>query len=307
MKRVAVLGWFNHGNFGDELILAGVKQLFRDWQVYVVPDYAFPKLDYKAINNCDLFVLGGGELIHPHSLYSKTSMWYKHWIRNVTVPKMVLGCGVNADDATQVNRKVAEDLKEFSYIGLRDSASVKMLKTFPRLKSKVHLTHDLAFSAPVEDAEPEAKGNIAVVVPTDRATRRFDNGITETNLADHTRKWLTQQLSGYSASMFLPFGVEDNNDEATCKALAGCAVNSFVWRRYQVNLRDVAKLIRQAQVTVAYRLHGLILSFMLGVPYAFYPYHHKLTRTHETLKDYTVDEVRVQQRVRSKEALKLTL
>ena len=72
MKSVAILNWGGHGNFGDEIMLEGLRQLFQGWQIQVVSDNdksTYPKIDFDAVNKCDLFVLGGGELINADRLF----------------------------------------------------------------------------------------------------------------------------------------------------------------------------------------------------------------------------------------------
>ena len=65
--------------------------------------------------------------------------------------------------------------------------------------------------------------------------------------------------------------------------LESCA-NSHVIA-YPSNLEKVIKLIVEAKKIYPYRLHGMILSHILGAPYEYYPYHHKLKRVHETIKE----------------------
>jgi polysaccharide pyruvyl transferase WcaK-like protein len=163
--KVAVLGWYGHGNFGDELILEGLRILFRDWQIRVYSSDdtgAYPMIEFDAVNKCDLFVLGGGELIgskhlwmpapcrfKPHTklyrLYCHTPFSRRSWINRINIPKVILGCGVDAEKA-ELEANVIRDLEQFDYIGLRDNAAVSILRSFPQLESKTHLFYDLAFA-----------------------------------------------------------------------------------------------------------------------------------------------------------------
>ena len=63
----------------------------------------------------------------------------------IKIPKIILGCGVNAISPNELSPNVIQDLEQFSYIGLRDNTSLNILKAIPRLKGKVDLFHDLAF------------------------------------------------------------------------------------------------------------------------------------------------------------------
>ena len=172
MRKVAVLGWYGHGNFGDELILEGLRTLFRGWQVQVFSNdgwSAYPLIDFDRVNRCDLFVLGGGELINgrwlwmpapcmfkprtrAYRLYARTPFSRRSWINRVEPKKVILGCGVDAENPMQIGANVVRDLEQFDYIGLRDLAAVKILSGFPTLKPKVHLFHDLAFAVDLEQS-----------------------------------------------------------------------------------------------------------------------------------------------------------
>jgi polysaccharide pyruvyl transferase WcaK-like protein len=170
MRKLAVLGWYGHGNFGDELILEGLRELFTGWQVIVYANdfsSAYPFLDFDAVNKCDLFVLGGGELISPknlflpsaglfrfkpHSvlwrLYAHTRFAFPPWVYRIKIPKVILGCGVNGN---YVEQKVVRELEQFSYIGVRDNEATKILKPHLTLRSKVHLFYDLAFALNINE------------------------------------------------------------------------------------------------------------------------------------------------------------
>ena len=165
LKTVAILNFAGHGNFGDELILEGVRTLFHDWQVSVyTSDFtsAYPFMDFEEVNKCDLFILGGGELISPdhlflpsrslfrfnyrsdiYRLYSHTPWAFPRWVHRVKIPKIILGCGINGN---YVKPNVVHELEQFSYIGLRDNQAIQILKQYPSLADKVHLFYDLAFA-----------------------------------------------------------------------------------------------------------------------------------------------------------------
>lgn len=226
MRKLATLGWYGHGNFGDELILEGLRTLFNNWQVNVyTSDFssAYPFIDFDLVNKCDLFVLGGGELISPnhlflpskslyrfkvrsvpYRLYSRTPWAFPAWVHRVRIPKVVLGCGV---DGVHVDSNVVDELEQFSFIGLRDNVAVQILKSHPRLASKVRLFHDLVFAVDM--------------------------------------------------------------DLNVCRFLA----KAFPCK-----------------------LHGLILSYLAGVPYTFPFYHSKVQRVRDTITGLSVEEIRFQQR-----------
>jgi hypothetical protein len=157
-----------------------------------------------------------------------------------------------------------------------------MLKSVPTLKEKVGLFYDLAFS--IDSGEAWAPlGHNALVIPTDRFTNGADKGIQQFKLAKQSKKWLYKRLSGFDHVTFMPFGMEDNDDLNTCKSLSGFMENSDVLLPEQLSLPLVLETIRRSSCIYPYRLHGMVLSYILGAPFEFYPYHWKLNRVYNTI------------------------
>lgn len=182
MWKVAVLGWYGHGNFGDELILEGLRELFKDWLLYPFSSDAkgyYPQINFNDVNECDLFVLGGGELVNKnfvwmpypcslkvgsklYRLYAHTPFARRSWVKLITVPKVILGCGVDVSVSEELCKNVVHDLEQFQYIGLRDQTAVTILQSFPSLKDRVHLFHDLALAI---NTEPEVLEYLVKIYP----------------------------------------------------------------------------------------------------------------------------------------------
>ena len=274
-KKAAVLGWYGHNSFGDDLILEGIRAQYSDWQI--VP---MSHLNIKEINNCDLLILGGGELI-PDWLYirqlprfvrglSKKLFKRCSWVNKIEVPKIVLGCGV---DAEQVTEETVSALEQFNSIGLRDKTSVELLKKHKRLEHKTYLSYDMAFNLKPTIKQVTVDKDLVVVIPTDR----------NNSIAYKSVDWLINELKSYKKVVFLAFGTEDNNDYRTCELLSKYTKKCVIIRYNQLTLNKVVDIMLWANKIVSYRLHGMLLAHMLGKPYSFYPYHPKLTKNYETL------------------------
>jgi polysaccharide pyruvyl transferase WcaK-like protein len=316
MRKVAALGWWGHDNFGDTIILEGLKKLFKGWEIVAMSNDnkgSYPIIDYDVVNKCDLFVLGGGELIMPNQLFSQMPnlFTFKHrnlswlyrctpleklpWIRHIRIPKIILGCGVNAASASELSWRCVDGLKQFDYIGVRDIVSKSILQSIPKLKDKVHLSYDLAFSAVDSIPSVPQKENFAVVVPTERL-HLGDRGLKETCSAIQSMSWLEEKLLGFDRVVFLAFGEQDNNDYVTCKLLSSNISNSEIIDYDNLSLPKVLGLMSEASLVLPYRLHGLILSFITGTSYEFYPYHWKLQRVRDTIKGCSVESIQREQR-----------
>jgi polysaccharide pyruvyl transferase WcaK-like protein len=231
-----------------------------------------------------------------YRLYAHTPFAHKSWVSRIKIPKIILGCGVNAKGPSELRTNVIKDLEQFDFIGLRDNVAVSILKSFPQLKSKVHLFYDLGFAIDTNGLSWKHSKNRAVVIPTDRFTRS-DRGVTECEVAIKSREWLKEKLKPYEKTVFLAFGEQDNNDLETCETLAFyCTNKSEIIKASQHSLEEILNLIGDSQITLPYRLHGLILSFLTGTRYEFYPYHWKLQRVHDTIKGLDLEEIKQKQK-----------
>lgn len=317
-RKVAILGWYGHQNFGDELMLKGLSRLFRGWEIVSMSNTdteTVAAVNFEEVNKCDLFVLGGGELIETNRLFihtpsfcgvriprlvhrvmNRTNIFNNiSWVHKIRIPKVILGCGVNVAHASELKKEVIAELEQFDYIGLRDQTSVEILKTISTLKNKVHLFYDASFSAVCKkNSSTYHAEKTAVVIPTDRFTYS-DRGVQQTHMAFQSKKRLKERLKPYDKAMFLPFGQEDNDDYVTCQLLAECAENSEIISPAKLNFQTVIDYLESSEVVFSYRLHGLILSFILGKRFEYCPYHWKLNRVYETIKDLTPNEIRYKQ------------
>jgi len=326
-RKVAILGWYGHKNFGDEIMLKGLHNLFHDWKIVPMSNTntaTVSAINFKEVNKCDLFVLGSGELINSnrlfihtpsfcgvkiprlaHRLMNRTNMFNNiSWVHKIKIPKVVLGCGVNVEAVSDLKKEVVSELEQFDYIGLRDQASVELLKSKVTLKNKVHLFYDLAFALRCNPTciIQECK-KMAVVIPTDRFTFS-DRGVRQNQIALKSIGWLKQKLVGFDKTVFLPFGQEDNDDYTTCQYLSKATKNSEVVSPENICFQTVIDYLASCEMVFSYRLHGLILSFILGKRYEFYRYHWKLSRVHETIKKLAPDEIMEHQQQEFKSMLR---
>lgn len=298
-NKVAVLGWYGHDNLGDNLILEGLRSLFYGWQVMPMTNEqpsTYLTVDIKQINSCGLFVLGGGELISPDRLFvynptiprlirsgmKRARLNITSWIKKVKVPKIILGCGVEAETVGELTKSLIGELEQFEHIGLRDNKSVELLKQIPSLEDKVSLVYDLAYALQFNPKTYINKSKTAIVIPTDR-----QNSITR-----KSEKWLKKHLHPFKKTVFLPFGTQDNNDQLTCHWLAHHTNNPEIIQHNNLNTNNIADYIANCDKVFSYRLHGMILAHILGKPFKYYPYHRKLDRVYETIKNVSPNKIK---------------
>jgi polysaccharide pyruvyl transferase WcaK-like protein len=235
---------------------------------------------------------------NPYSLankvYGRTPFAKYSWVNKIKIPKAVLGCGVNAESPGELSRWNIKGLEQFDFIGLRDNNSVNILRAYPQLQSKVHLFFDLAYAIP-QNILSGNKKNHAVVIPTDRFSFG-DYGVRKNNIAVNSIFWLEKKLQSFDKTTFLAFGEQDNDDYKTCRILANSVKCSEILSYNELTLPKVIEILSESSMVYPYRLHGLILSHIVGSKFEFYPYHWKLQRVYETIKNLSPKEIQLKQK-----------
>jgi len=291
--KVAILGWYGHGNIGDEAMLEGLQYLLNKYfgatSFIVMTNIAtatVPQFNIDLANNTDLLVYGGGEIINPNHMFVSRNRWTQ-WIHE---PKIIMGCGVNANQYNEFQEQVKMGLRDFEYIGLRDEIAYNILREDPELQSKIALTLDPSMILREKyGLNWNSTEKVGVIIPTDRTHRDFDRGILTTNIVASTRSILKQKLllDGIRQIKLVAFGKEDNDDAAACRQLKDCLSEFDVSIYEPLTVKDALDLLCSCQKIYTYRLHGLVFAHMLGIPYSYFSYHHKVERAHATLRKFS--------------------
>ena len=184
MRRVLVAGWVGSTNLGDELVLAGVRQLLhatfgptvRIAAVSVDPaatrrahgiaaiDHRRPDRIAAAVRSADLMVLGGGGLIQDEtSPFNLPYHLSRAWIAEaVATPWIGLGLGVGRLH-TPLGRRLATTLRRATAVTVRDAPSLALLDGIG-VAGQLGADAVVHLAAP-DDAQPqvEVEGTVAPV------------------------------------------------------------------------------------------------------------------------------------------------
>lgn len=259
-------------------MLEGIQHLFAEHEFTILNDRMPLRAIVDDTNRSDLFVLGGGQLINRNRLF----LPIQYWDRNIKVPKIIFGCGVNAQI---LERHVLDSLGSYRLIGFRDNESCNLI---PR--ARLCLDPSLIL-AKKHEFEPTNKENMAAIIPTERGHRNYDEGIVSTTILEDSVTLLRKDLEKeqFDNIVLLAFGNEDNNDLETCKRLQRYLPDYNTVILKPENPRNALDIIRRCRKTYTFRLHGLLFSWMLQVPFKCFGYHRKIRRVYDTLKDFTLE------------------
>ena len=92
--NITILGWYGHRNIGDEAMLEGLhillNRFFGKPEIKVMSDNSeqVPEFNVKEINEGDLLILGGGELINRDRIFIDMPGWEQ----KIKIPKNCYLC-----------------------------------------------------------------------------------------------------------------------------------------------------------------------------------------------------------------------
>ncbi len=278
MKKAIVLGWYNHGNAGDECYKIALPKY--------LPDYDFVFTDDIKGEDADLFILGGGDVAKACFLNQLAGKKNKQII-----------------SASVVENAPFHLLKDFQKIVVRDKLSQTNL-----VKNNIpcELHPDLAFLLTPnpqngkEFVKKMFKGrdlyeklvtvvlNAHLIPPSDQFLAR------DFNTFHNAVEQLAQVIDSTCASfLFVPFSCKEPfDDRATNGWLAS---RCKFWQKNVVVYEQIAPqtlidVIACSDATISTRLHASIFSCIGGTPFVDITHHSKNLGFLETInrKEWSV-------------------
>jgi len=149
MKRLGLVGYFNFGNYGDQLFLKVFDELFPDFELKVM--HSLSRAPYftgnlsKKVGGMDGILIGGGDLVIPWAL--SDLYWRGEYLEK---PVFIVGVGVptwgGKDDG--VIKKMSDFFQHsnIKYIHCRDAKSADWIRKTLKPKIEVHHSADIACS-----------------------------------------------------------------------------------------------------------------------------------------------------------------
>ncbi|MBI2453621.1 polysaccharide pyruvyl transferase family protein [Candidatus Peregrinibacteria bacterium] len=282
--RVVVCGNYGVGNIGDEAILEGLKNVLNKTysKAYITvlgKGMHFPlgirslirsvfqwKLwhkPYKAIRECDLFILGGGGLLTDAEGFFVPFFWAFHAFTALSSKKKVLCLGQSVGPLTTINAWMAKKLfQKASFVTVRDKASLELLKKWG---IPAHMFSDFAFAIDYVPVKKRELNKHVIIIG--REFKNINDGAY--NILVRFLKWLSEDLTYKIA--FIPFQNEQVNDKEFLNKILILAPELTsrieVLDYSNVDTRKAIDELAKADAILSIRLHGGILASIAGTPF----------------------------------------
>lgn len=261
---LGIVGFFGHGNFGDELFLKVYREYFgNDFDLVVLPDLLtkpyFSGNLKKRVAKVDAILLGGGDLLHGWN-YEKR-YWAEAYLAK---PIYILGLGVPrriqeryADKPHVIRRHRAFFTHpNIKYIGARDDASKGWIEENLAPHVPVHSDPDIVCALTLPAATREPTPTLGIVTRMRIAGGSFDY----TELAELARHL---QGNGWQVKhIILGTGIVGERDAEDATNLR---VDDLDVVRSE-DLDELCRAIGSVTALASTKFHGSVVATMYGVP-----------------------------------------
>lgn len=261
---LGIVGFFGHGNFGDELFLDVYREYFGDeYDLVVLPDLLtkpyFSGDIKKRVAKVDAILLGGGDLLQPWNHDQR------YWARAyLAKPIYILGLGVplRANEKFAAVPHIVERHRAFfthrnvKYIGTRDDASRQWILDNLSPTAPVHSDPDVVCSLTLPPATKESTPTLGIVTRL-RTAGEQDDYSELARLARHV------QGNGWNVKhLILGTGVVGERDVEDAKTLPIEGKEVVYSQDLDVLNRAIGSLTALASM----KFHGSVVATMYGVP-----------------------------------------
>lgn len=267
MRNIDVLGWFNHGNLGDEAYKLALPILFADTDLNFI---THPKNIRK---NTDLVIVGGGDVVKKDFLKN---------LHELKIPKV-------AASVTITEGSDLENLYKFDQVIVRD---VKSLELAGKIHKRARLAPDFTFALTPDKEHGKtllnsllsgARSPKTVVVVlnsyiaynSDEALARDVNAFSK---LIHELARIIEDTTGANF-IFLPFSTQSPWDDRAMGAWIGNRCKKSYKRNkviYDIlSVQDTLDIIAASDAVISTRLHSSIFSTLSCVPFIDILHHDK--------------------------------
>lgn len=257
--RINVIGWYGHNNIGDESYKISFPKMF--------PKHSFTFSE--NINNADIHILGGGDVVYGD---------YLKKIENVKNKYII---------STTISNDI--DLKDFKYIAVRDLESFKKIKNY---NTNISIIPDISFllspnkergkflikSLFLSEKADLYNKTVAVIINGNLIQRHDSLARDDFNFYRLSQDMSRAMDNIASSFIFIPFGTDMPFDDriANSSVVSKCKF----WKKNinvlnRLSVQDTLDIISACDATVSMRLHSTIFSCLSNVPYIDIIHNHK--------------------------------
>lgn len=261
MKKIAMVGFFGWGNFGDELFIKAHQQNLGDkFELFVANDLTkapyYSRPVEEVVGSADAVLIGGGDLINPMRV--SELYWNPAYLAK---PTYVYGIGVpNQPFRRETVLARYESFlahKNCKLVVARDRESYEWLKTNFDLGEKLKWYPDPVCSIDLPPATPPTEKTLGVVMREHRSiSEEMDPLFT---MMDRARSM------GYKLKhLVLATDELGEADYGRAMAIRGDHTDEEIIR--SEDLDELCQEISNCSMLFSIKFHGMVVATMYGIP-----------------------------------------
>ncbi|WP_296665034.1 polysaccharide pyruvyl transferase family protein [Demequina sp.] len=265
-RPLGIVGFFGHGNYGDELFLDVFHQHLGDrFELSIIPDLEakpyFSRPVEEKVAEVDAILMGGGDLIQR---WNTDPRYFDR--EYLTKPFFVAGVGVPIYEGSEKHLEKEHIIRRLQgffrhpnvkFIGMRDDFGANWIRTKIQPTAPVVSEPDIVCSLDLPPATKPEGAPILGIVTRQRRVDTPDDYTRLIELAEHAkaRGWRIRHI-------VLGTGSVGERDVANAEALA-VEGKELV---YTESLDELSVAIGECTALASMKFHGTVVATMYGVP-----------------------------------------
>lgn len=292
-KRVLLMGFYGAPNLGDELMLEVIVSKLKkinniDLTVMLSENREFDITNYPSLkiihypksildinilaNYFDTVIVGGGALLddNDYNYYNNHLTLSNSLInicyRMIQFNKQTILYGLSTSNTFSNEEYLAKldyIFKNCTYISLRDTNSLKVLKKYKIDVSKVKIVDDLVFCCNYKDFEHKNINELCIAI---NYICTEDSYSTVKNNLKQIINCLNKNNKKYKI-ILLPFYLYCNNDIFYYEKLMNEFNNvNITIAKYENSFKNICEILKNVDCAISMRYHGTLLFNLFGIP-----------------------------------------
>lgn len=262
MSNIGLVGWYGHGNIGDESYKLSFPKVF--------PQHQFSFSEKPTDPMLDAYILGGGDVVCDSYINALKNVPKKHII---------------SASISQPNKNISD----YDIVAVRDSLSISnaassgvCAKYVPDFAFALDYNKDRGreiIKQRFKDCGHDQYKNVVVVVVNSHLAPDHTGLARELYSFQHFAFGLSKAMDNTSASfIFLPFGTRMPWDDRISNSWVASLCK--FWKKNVVvhdalSVQDTIDIIAASDAVISSRLHSTIFSCVTSTPFVDITHNHK--------------------------------
>ena len=257
-----MVGYYNYGNYGDELFLDVFRQYLSDYEFVFLQDilkrpfYTGGREALQAkVDQVDAVLIGGGDLVIP-------TYWTDQYFEEPFLSKPIFMHGIGVPTWGGEDAKVVSRLKTFfqsdsiKHIHVRDVESKAWMEQKLAPKVEIVRSPDIVCALKLPEVQKNAESPIFGIIT--REQRKGEIRWASVNALCEKAVSLGYRVRHIVAGS----GIIGMDDAEAAKEFPFKDAEHF----YSENIEDITKAIGECTVLASMKFHGVVVATMYGIP-----------------------------------------